>query len=125
MTQAMFEIERLLVAEFPWLRFGRHNCRPIGGGAWTPESTPSQHAFDSLRDSNGVGNARDLHGPAGLPLEQQQTLLDAVFEYLMSINDPMTLSQSGGSWNSATVSEGIGLKRMIWRQSSPLDVLNA
>lgn len=63
-TPAAIQLETILSARFPGIRFGRRNCRKISGSTqW------SQHSWD---------NGRDIYPPLGLPNDW----LDQVNEFL-------------------------------------------
>ena len=71
-TPAATQLERVLSAVFPGIRFGRRNCRKISGSSWW-----SQHSWD---------NARDIYPPAHISYtddrEEYQAYLDVVSDFI-------------------------------------------
>jgi len=111
MTRAANQVRLHLDEMFPGeIAFGRKNCRKIRNSSeW------SQHAFYGSGDPDS--NALDIHAAdQGLPLAAQQEILDRVRSYLFRNNAELRLSSSGNSWNARTVEDGLGIKRLIWRQ---------
>lgn len=94
-TEASRYVQQELQNRYSYLEFGGVgvSCRYIGGG-WTcgeptiPGSDYSQHAWN---------NALDIYGDQRFPLEDQQAMLDPVYDFLLANKDQL------------------GIRTLIWR----------
>lgn len=77
MSKAATQLEDVLAAEFPGIRFGRYNCRLISGS-----DTWSQHSWPG-------GNARDLYAPEDHT--DPMAFVDEVVEWLETHKEALSV----------------------------------